>query len=255
MPGTDGLVITVVTPTLNAERYLPGCLASIQAQSYPNIEHLMIDGGSTDRTFELAAAAPIVRWVSLVGANQSAAINAGFRSAAGDIITWLNADDEYAPDALGSVASAFANEPDLEVVFGDCEVIDQRGRVLSCKRPGPYDFERLLTRGNYLPQPAVFLSRRVLDRVGLLDETLEFGMDYDLWLRLRGARTRYLPRVLSRFRWHPESKSARNLSGNWSELVTIVRRYGGGWTLPLAWSFARAHLTAARLRAMRVLRA
>jgi GT2 family glycosyltransferase len=109
-----------------------------------------------------------------------------------------------------------------------------------------YDFERLLRRGNTLAQPAVFLRRRVFDRVGYLDESLHYGMDYELWLRLRDLQVEYLPRVLAAFRWHRASKTANGNAANWRELLVIVRRHGGGWTPRLMWLFARARFTLAR---------
>jgi GT2 family glycosyltransferase len=125
-------------------------------------------------------------------------------------------------------------------------VIGETGEPLWRVRPGAYDFDRLLRRGNSLAQPAVFLRRRVFDQVGYLDESLDYGMDYELWLRLRGLQVAYVPRTLAAFRWHPYSKSATSNAANWQELLTIVRRHGGGWTPQLVWLFARARFTAAR---------
>ncbi|MDQ3808872.1 MAG: glycosyltransferase [Chloroflexota bacterium] len=237
--------ISVVTPTLNAARFLPSCLASLRAQRYPMLEHIVVDGGSTDGTRELARD---VVWLSAPGSNQAQAINTGLRLARGEVVAWLNADDAYTVGALALVAACFAADPDLEVLYGDCDVVDERGRLLWQERPGPYDFERLLRRGNYLAQPAVFLRRRLLDRVGYLDESFEYGMDYELWLRLDGCRVQYVPRVLAMFCWRPGSKTARGQLGNWRELLRAARRHGGGWTLPLAWSFSRMLVTLARVR-------
>jgi glycosyltransferase involved in cell wall biosynthesis len=239
--------ISIVTPTLNAERYVEECLGSIQAQEYPGLEHFVVDGGSRDRTEQLVLRAGAA-WVSRPGLKQAAAINAGLRLATGDVVTWLNADDLYTPGSLACVAERFEADPTLDMLYGDCDVIGASGRLLWRERPGPYDFDRLLGRGNYLAQPAVFLRREILDEIGLLDESLEFGMDYDLWLRLRHARIEYVPRVLAAFRWHAVSKTALNTRANWRELLIIVRRYQGGWTPYLVWSFMRAHLTLARQR-------
>jgi hypothetical protein len=94
----------------------------------------------------------------------------------------------------------------------------------------------------------VFLKKALLDRIGYLDESLEYGMDYDLWLRLRGSHVEYLPRILATYTWHPGSKTARNLWGNWRELIHVVRRHGGGWTPSLVWSFSRMLVTVGRIR-------
>lgn len=237
--------ISIVTPTLNAEQYLLECLASVRGQSFSVHEHLVIDGGSTDRTEALAQDSGAL-WLSRPGLNQAAAINVGLRAATGEIVAWLNADDRYAPGALATVADRFESDAELEVVVGDCEIIDGNGQIRRRERPGPYRFNRLLTKGNYLPQPAVFMRRGLFDRVGYLDESLEFGMDYDLWLRLRRARVQYVPRVLAAFRWHSGSKTAKNPRASWRELLLIVRRHGGGWTLPLLWSYYRSRVSSAR---------
>ena len=133
-------------------------------------------------------------------------------------------------------------------MFGDCAVIDAHGKQLWRIQPGPYDFQRLLRRGNTLAQPAVFFHKRVFEAVGYLDEALDFGMDHELWLRLRHVHVEYVPRVLAAFRWHAASKKATKSHANWVELLRIVRRHGGGWTPWLVWLYARARFTLARQR-------
>jgi glycosyltransferase involved in cell wall biosynthesis len=244
---------TVITPTLNAERYLAECLESVQAQRVSGVEHVVVDGGSTDNTERIARHHPDVTFVSHPGWSQSQAINSGLRGASGNVVAWLNADDTYTEGAVAFVLERFDAEPSLDALLGDCEVVGPRGERLWRERPGAYDFDRLLRRGNYIAQPAVFLRHETLTAVGYLDESLHFGMDYDLWLRLRGRHVRYLQRSLARFRWHPESKSARGQMQNWREFLRIVRRYGGGWTPPIAWGYARCLVTIARISLTSVL--
>jgi glycosyltransferase involved in cell wall biosynthesis len=245
------LSISIVTPTLNAAVYLRGCLESVRAQNCSDVEHIVVDGGSTDRTAEIAQAASGVVYVEDRGSNQTQAINRGFRAAQGDVLAWLNADDEYPPGTLHTVRERFNADPLLDVLYGDCDVVDVNDRALWRETPGLYDFMRLLRRGNYIAQPAVFIHHRVLERLGYLDESFECGMDYEFWLRVREARIEYVPRVLAHFRWHPNSKSARNQFTCWREVLRAARRYGGGWTPALAWSYARMLLTLGRQRVMR----
>jgi glycosyltransferase involved in cell wall biosynthesis len=242
-----GPSISIITPTLNAERYLAECLLSVRRQRWPDLEHLVIDGGSTDGTEQLVRASDAI-WLSRPGLKQAAAINAGIAMARGEVVAWLNADDLYADDSVAYVAQRFASEPALDALFGDCLVINASGKLLWRLKPGPYDFNKLLRRGNSMAQPAVFLRKRVFEEVGYLDETLDFGMDYELWLRLRKLNVAYVPRVLAWFRWHSASKTATNLYGNWDELLRIVRLHGGDWTPWLVWFYARARLTLARQR-------
>jgi len=248
------VAISVITPTLNAEAFLTACLESVRVQTSQRIEHIIVDGGSTDGTVEMARSAPGVVYLECRGSNQSQAINAGLRIARGHVLAWLNADDEYMPGALDVVEERFEAEPSLDALYGDCDVVDAGRRRLWREVPGPYDFDRLMRRGNYLPQPAVFVHRRVFERTGYLDESFEFGMDYELWLRLRDCRVEYVPHVLAIFRWHPTSKTAMNQLGNWRDLLRAVRRNGGGWTPALALSFTRMLYTLVRQRAGRTLR-
>ncbi len=240
------LGFSIVTPTLNAGSYLADCLDSVQTQGFPELEHLVVDGGSVDATEAIARARPDVRWVALPRSNQSRAINYGLQHARHDIVAWLNADDTYTPGALGAAADCFAADPELEVLFGDCDGVDPEGQLLWHIRPGEYDFRRLLRTGNYLAQPASFFRRRVFEQIGYVDETLEFGMDFELWLRMRDRRVRYLPQTLATFRWHPESKCASNQAGEWRDDLMIIRRYGGNWTPELGWAFTRCLMTMAK---------
>jgi glycosyltransferase involved in cell wall biosynthesis len=253
MNATDAARISIVTPTLNAETYLEECLRSVEAQHVLGLEHFVVDGGSHDRTEAIARQHAYIKWLSRPGLRQAAAINEGLRSAGGEVVAWLNADDLYVPDALEFVAREFAEYPDLDVLYGDCQVIDASGNLLWAERPGKYDFRRLLRRGNYIAQPAVFLRRRVFAAVGLLDESYDYGMDFELWLRLREQRVRYVPRPLARFRWHPDSKSATSQRRSWSEFLRIVRQHGGGWTPEIAFAYVRFLMTDARLHATRTL--
>jgi glycosyltransferase involved in cell wall biosynthesis len=246
--------LSIVTPTLNAARWLPACLANVAEQGYESVEHIIVDGGSRDATLELAQTVSGVLVLDRPGTNQAQAINEGFRAARGDVLAWLNADDEYTPDTLRLVAQHFAARPELDALYGDCDVIDSGTRLLWRERPGPYDFQRLLRSGNYLAQPAVFVHRRVFERSGYLDESFECGMDLELWLRLKDCHVEYVPRVLARYRWYASSKTAINQFGCWRELLRLVRRHGGGWTPQLAWKFARMLLTLVRERAQLALK-
>jgi glycosyltransferase involved in cell wall biosynthesis len=248
-----GCPVTIITPTLNAAAYLDDCLTSVREQGVVGLEHLVVDGGSTDATLEVASRTPGVTWVSRPGWSQSRAINEGLRLASGDVVAWLNADDAYTNGSLNAVLAAFSGDQHLDAVYGDCDVVGADGEHLWWERPGAYDFGRLLARGNYIPQPAVFMRRQLIEQVGGLDESLELAMDFDLWLRLRGRNVLYVSRPLARFRWHPDSKSARGPLRGWRELLRVVRAHGGGWTPFLAWAYGRCLITVGRTRATELL--
>jgi len=195
--------ISIVTPSLDPGPVLATALASVRDQGYPDCEHWVIDGGSTDKTAELVRGDPEVRWLSEPDRGQSDALNKGFRLATGAILGWLNADDALLPGALDRVAKAFRADPTPDLVVGACEVVDAADRLLWVARPG--DVSRLDAGDNPIPQPATFFSRAIWERIGPLDESLTYAMDLDLWLRARraGARFRVLDARLARFQIRP----------------------------------------------------
>lgn len=245
--------ISVVTPSLNQGKFIERTLLSVRQQTYPACEHIVIDGGSTDETGAiLAAHQEDVHLIVDESAGQSTALNLGFRLARGDVIGWLNSDDMYFPWTLDTVASSFHSHPEAAVVYGDCEVIDSADTLKWVERPGAGAERRLLVRGNQLSQPAVFFRREALSRVGYLDETLHFAMDFELWLRLaRRYELVYEPRPLARYRWRAGSKTGSGVSEQWRETLHVIRLHGGHWTARLLLAYARARFTQQRQRLVR----
>ncbi len=207
-PGAAGPTVSIVTPCLNPGERLARCLASVRRQTYPGVEHVIVDGGSTDGTVELLAAASGLRWISEPDGGQVEAINKGLAVASGSIVTWLNADDVLLPEAVARAVGAFAAGPGLGLVYGDCRIVEGGREVLIWRAPRRLTVEGL-EGGLSIPQPGAFLRRSALDRAGGLDPSFELAMDVDLWLRLlaAGVRSRRLRGVVSVFELHPESKT------------------------------------------------
>ena len=187
MPGP---AITVVTPCLNARDTIEQTLASVRGQDYPNVEHVVVDGGSTDGTLELLERAEGIRYVSEPDRGLSDAMNKGIGMATGDVIGWLNADDVYLPGALARVGEAFARHPDALWATGRCRIIDGKGRQIRRPIKAYKDFllrrysHALYVTQNFISAPATFVHKRGHDLVGLYDERFRISMDYDLFLRL-----------------------------------------------------------------------
>ncbi|HVN77006.1 MAG TPA: glycosyltransferase family 2 protein [Thermoanaerobaculaceae bacterium] len=223
--------MTVITPSLNQGILIRETIASVAGQRYPGLEHLVVDGGSTDGTLDvLRACAGSVRWVSEADAGQADAINKGLDRTAGEIVAWLNADDLWAPGAAAAAAGFLAAHPEVDVVYGDCiylfqDVPPEEARLV---RARPFDLDTLLNVGCYVPQPATFLRRAAIEGVRL-DTGLRFALDYDLWIRLaRAGRTfAYLPQTLAAFRVTCDSKSGRLLDEFWREVREVSLRNGG----------------------------
>jgi len=165
--------------------------------------------------------------MELVGEGQSSAINAGWRETGGEIIAWINSDDTYAPGALMPVGEYLQENADTAMVYGDCGYIKTNGDYL---RPYPthaFDYLRLVgNTENFIPQPAAFIRRNVLESVGDLNEGLEFIMDFEYWLRIgKNHRIDYFPLKLASLRLHPDAKSIAGLSKIAGELVDVYETY------------------------------
>jgi glycosyltransferase involved in cell wall biosynthesis len=209
--------VSIVTPVLNGALFLPDCLASVRVQSHPRVEHIVVDGGSTDGTLDIVRAAG-VRWTSATDAGMYDAINRGFRMAEGDVLAYQNADDRYAgPDAVARAVARLTASPEVDVVYGGFRYIDAAGRAVPRPEvhPGPFD-RRALLRYNFIPPHSTFVRSRLVKEQGhWLDASLRFPGDWDWFVRmaLAGAAFASLPEVLSEFRLHEG---------------TITRRMGWG---------------------------
>ena len=208
--------VSVITPCLDPGERLARCIRSVASQDYARIEHIVVDGGSTDGTVALLADSS-VQWTSSPDSGQADAIDKGFRLARGDLIGWLNADDVLLPGAVAVVAAALTGCPGAGFAYGDCEIIaaDSSRHILHA---GAIHGVESLFDSNPVPQPGALITRTALDRVGGIDKSFELAMDYDLWLRLvdGGYDGIYVPQTLARFEIWPSSKTG---SRDWSEFL------------------------------------
>ncbi len=227
--------ITIVTPCLNAAGTLERAIQSVASQGYPRLEHVVVDGGSSDGTVALARNHEHLRVVSEPDRGRADAVNKGVRIAGGDVIGFLNADDRYEPGALRAVGEAFAAGPGTEWVTGYCRIVDGAGREI--RRPVTayknlllrhFSFPLYLTQ-NFVSDPATFVRRDALEEVGPLDERYRISHDYDLWLRLtrRGAPV-VLRRTLSNFEMSEGTMSMAGFESQFREHAAIAREHGEG---------------------------
>ena len=235
--------LSVITPSLNQARYLGACLESVRVAAGPaaphEVEHIVIDGGSTDGTGDLLRATPGLRWVSEHDEGQSHAINKGLSMATGDILAYLCADDLYEPDAVRRVLEVFAADQTADVVYADFYFLEGDSARKRRKSAAGFSPHRL-TRRNPLGQPAVWWRRRVYERFGGFDESLHFCMDHEYWLRLGShVHWRYLPEPLAVSRLHADAKTSRQLPAMWRETARMLTR--DGWRFKPWWdAFAMA---------------
>jgi glycosyltransferase involved in cell wall biosynthesis len=231
----EPLKISVVTPSFNQGAYIERTVESVLGQEGPfELEYLVVDGGSTDDTLSILRRYDgRLRWISEPDRGQSDAINKGFRLTSGEVVAWLNSDDVYEPGALAAVAQALG--AGARWCFGECRVIDEDDReirrVVSRYKSWVsrrYSLRRLLAR-NFIPQPATFFRRELLDEVGPVDPRFPYAMDYDLWLRFaRVAAPTFVPQPLASFRWHGASiTGAGYRAGAW-QCLRIARDHARG---------------------------
>jgi glycosyltransferase involved in cell wall biosynthesis len=207
----------VVTPSYNQGRFLEEALRSVAEQQYPAVEHLVVDGGSADQSVQILkeySGRPgwkHLRWISEPDRGQSDALNKGFRMATGDIVGWLNSDDRYASGCFQKVAEVFAAKPEVELLYGDYNWMDEFGRIIKIRRE--IDFNSFVLFYNRIcfiqSSAALFLRRGIFEAGHFLDERYHYAMDYEFYLRLatNGIRFEHIREVLGSFRWHASSKS------------------------------------------------
>jgi glycosyltransferase involved in cell wall biosynthesis len=235
--------LSVITPSLNQARYLGECLDSVHraaAQATPHeVEHIVIDGGSTDGTIDLLAARSDIRWISEKDTGQSNAINKGLAMAGGDVLAYLCADDLYEPDAVRAAMQAFVQDPQADLVYGDFYFLEGDSGRKRRKSAASFRPESLLN-DNPLGQPAVWWRRRVYEKFGGFDESLHFCMDHEYWLRLgTNVRWHYIPEALAVSRLHADAKTSRQLAAMWRETARMLTR--DGWRIRPWWNaFAMA---------------
>ncbi|MDK2979892.1 MAG: hypothetical protein PWQ55_239 [Chloroflexota bacterium] len=245
-------VVSIITPSYNQAGYLEETIQSVLGQTYPNIEYILIDGGSTDgsRAIIEKYADKLAYWESVKDKGQTDAINKGFARASGEIIAWLNSDDTLEPQAVAE-AMAFLNEnPEVGLVYGDANYIDGQGRVIGRFPAAQTDLARLRTGYVHIPQQASFFRKSLWDRVGPLDDSFFFAMDYDLWTRLAAvSELHYLAgRVWANFRLHADAKTIAADDRCWPEMLRVHYREGGSFFAPIVLKYYVRKLAAPYLR-------
>lgn len=221
--------ITVVTPSYNQAEFLERTIQSVLNQGYPNLEFIIIDGGSTDGSVEIIRKyeKQLAYWVSEQDAGQTDAINKGWKKATGQIIAYLNSDDTYMPQAMKNVASYFGRHPEVDAVYGTCNLIDEYDKVINVWEPSKFNLKALIRCGiSTIPQQTVFFRSKILDDIGFLDSSLRHVMDYEYWIRI-GQKFNFkkIPYIIANFRVQANSKTSLECNTQWLESCRIRAKY------------------------------
>jgi GT2 family glycosyltransferase len=226
MPG-----ISVVVPSFNQAAFLERTLRSILDQQYPNLELIVIDGGSQDKSVEIIRKYEqhISYWVSEPDGGQTLGLIKGFKRATGEIQCWLNSDDLFWGSCLFEVAEQFSKRPEVDAIYGDTIWIDEQDRHLRVHREIGFNRFLWLYTYNYVPGMSLFWRKKIYDRVGGLDGKFNLSMDADLIIRFAESGTfKHVRRTWSCCRFYPEQKMRRLQSAAAEEDQRIRRRYIGG---------------------------
>ncbi len=228
--------ISIVTPSYNQGQFLEDTILSVLEQGYPNLEYIIIDGGSQDKSIEIIKQyAPYLSfWVSEPDRGQTHAINKGFKRTTGDIINWLNSDDMLVDGALETLSRAALKTPLADVFYGDYKAVNGEGTALYQRKSAPYHSKALFWGRQLSSQPAVFFRRNLISRLGWLNENQQFCMDTEFWIRAakNGARFSQIKSPLGITRVHGDAKTTLMQQVLQDEHQLIVEQYQGFLQIP-----------------------
>lgn len=226
-------LVSIVTPVLNAKRFIAGCLESVVTQSYSRVEHVLVDGGSTDGTLDIirdyASRYPErVRYISEPDCGCGDASNKGMKFGRGDLLCCLGGDDLCEPGAVEAVVEFFRSHPDASFVHGACRRLNEDGSVV-IHQPEPFDFREFVNTARHIATPSAYFKREVLEQIGWLDSS---GDDFDVMLRIAQiVPIHHIEPILSTLRVYRGSmfnpKEPKKRKAAILDTYRISRRYGG----------------------------
>jgi glycosyltransferase involved in cell wall biosynthesis len=243
-------IVTIVTPSYNQGEFIRATIESVLAQDYPQLEYIVMDGGSTDQTAAITAEyASRLTWISERDRGQAHAINKGFQRAKGDIAAWLNSDDILLPGAVSRAVKAFNDAPPgvgsgIGAIYGEGYLMDREGRFTrTFPATEPFNLWKLTHLSDYVLQQSTFFRRAAVEEVGWLDEELHYTLDWDLLIKL-GKRfgLHYVPEYFGALREYPEAKSFAGGRARIEEIRRVLERHTGLHRAPGYWTYGLANV-------------
>lgn len=222
--------ITIITPSYNQGQFIEDTIKSVLCQNYPNLEYLIFDGGSDDNTVEIIKKYEeyIDFWVSEKDKGQSDAINKGFRKATGDIVGWLNSDDLFYPYTLNKIANLYKTDKTYnKVYFGECDYLFDKYNFCIQNHTAKLSTDYALDLCDFIIQPSCFWGKEIIDQVGLLNEELHYGFDWEWFIRIQkaGIPFQFVKDNFSTYRIHADHKSSSAGDKRVKELAKIYARF------------------------------
>jgi len=234
--GSEWPKISVITPSYNQGEFIEETIRSVLLQGYPNLEYIVIDGGSSDNSVGIIK--KYEPWLSCMisepDQGQADAINKGFALATGEILAWLNSDDTYAPDALWTAGDFLTKHPAVGMVYSDCRIVDEDGAEISTWQSKEFSFAAELCFPNLIPQPTVFFRRTVMNEAGFLNTRLHYAFDYEFWLRIGLLfNIKRIRGISANFRSHSRSKTVSEIDRFWPEVFQVLNTVFSSALLPV----------------------
>jgi glycosyltransferase involved in cell wall biosynthesis len=221
---SDSPLVSIITPSYNQAAYIEYTIRSVLSQDYPQIEYIVVDGGSTDGSLEILGryASKLAWWVSEPDRGQADAINKGLEHSSGEVIAWLNSDDLYLPGAVSGAVKALQSNPEAGMVYGDAVTIDTGGCPIKALRFPDWGLEELMGF-RIICQPAVFMRRKVVAQAGFLDTSYHYMLDHHLWLRIAEiSNVVHIPQMWAAARHHPAAKNVAQPSEFGRETLRLL---------------------------------
>ena len=230
-------LVSIITPSFNQAKFLEATIQSVFEQDYPHIEYIIVDGGSTDGSVDVIKKyeEKLAWWVSEKDKGQTDAINKGFARATGEILAWINSDDSYNPQAVGQAVKYLIENPEVAMVYADCNFVNETGQVIGKFNSAQTDYRRLREGYVHIPQQTMFFRAKYWKELGPLDPSFFFAMDYDLWTRIASkAQIKYLAgQTWANFRIHDLGKTSTHDDQCWPEMLKVHYRDGGSSLAPI----------------------